>query len=80
MDTKRTRDQFFQIVSSSEYKFYMKILETGLTESYLAILGLNSAKIDLKLTQNGQKHTNRHTEPVKTFVLLHMKSRKSFSI
>ena len=60
----------------------MKILETGLTGSYLAILGLNWAKIGPEMTQKSQKHTIRPTESVTTIfstpfkkqsIIFHMK-------
>ena len=78
MDIRRTRDQLFQIVSSSEYKFYMRILETGLTVSYLGILGQDWANIGPTLAQNSQKHTIGSTESVRTILSFHLKSRVLF--
>ena len=78
MNVKWTRYQLFQIVLSSEYKLYLRILETGLTGSYLGILGLNWANIGPKLAQNVQKYTIRSTGSARTFFALHLKRRALF--
>ena len=55
MDIKRTRDQLFQIFSSSDFNFYMKVLQKSLIGSYVAILYLNWSKIDPKRAKNKLK-------------------------